>query len=48
MRITICCYCRRRIYRVRNGEWYHEHNASVSCRPGEGSDRRATPIEVER
>jgi nitrite reductase/ring-hydroxylating ferredoxin subunit len=45
--ITICCYCRKRVYRVRNGEWYHERNSSTSCRPGEGSDRRATPLEIE-
>ena len=19
--VTICCYCRKRIYRVKNGEW---------------------------
>lgn len=45
--ITICCYCRKRIYRVKNGEWYHVRNSSTSCRPGEGSDRRATPLEIE-
>lgn len=45
-RITICCYCRKRIYRVRNGEWYHERSASTSCRPGEGSGRRAAPVEI--
>lgn len=42
-RITRCVYCRKRIHKQRNGEWYHNHNASVACRPGEGSDRRATP-----
>ena len=41
-----CCYCRHRIYRQRNGDWYHEHNGSVSCRPGEGSDRRAAPSVI--
>ena len=46
-RITICCDCRKRIYRQKNGEWYHERNGSTSCRPGEGSDRRATPVEIE-
>ena len=45
-RITICQLCRKRVYRVRNGEWYHERNSSTSCRPGEGSDRRATPLEI--
>ena len=38
-----CCYCWKRIYRQRNGAWYHVHNGSVACHPGEGSDRRATP-----
>ena len=38
-----CGYCRKKITRQRNGAWYHDHNASVSCRPGEGSDRRAFP-----
>ena len=44
--ITICQLCRKRVFQVRNGEWYHERNASTSCRPGEGSDRRATPLEI--
>ena len=46
-RITICQFCRKRIDRQRNGAWYHRHNSSVSCRPGEGSERRATPLEIE-
>ena len=46
-RITICQLCRRRVYQVRNGDWYHERSASTSCRPGEGSDRRALPVEIE-
>ena len=46
--ITVCCYCRKRVYRVRNGEWYHERGSSTSCKPGEGSDRRATPLEIRR
>ena len=45
-RITICQLCRRRVFRARNGEWYHNHNGSVSCRPGSGSGR-ATPLEIE-
>jgi hypothetical protein len=45
--ITICQYCRKRVYRQRNGAWYHYGNASMSCRPGEGSDRRAAPLEIE-
>jgi hypothetical protein len=43
---TICCNCRRHIYRQRNGAWYHTANGSVSCRPGEGSGRTASPAEV--
>lgn len=38
-----CAYCRKPISMMRNGEWYHDRNASTSCKPGEGSDRRATP-----
>jgi hypothetical protein len=41
-----CCYCHRAIYMVVSGDWYHDHNASVSCYPGAGSDRRATPAGV--
>jgi hypothetical protein len=43
----ICQHCRRRVHRQRSGDWYHDRNGSVSCSPGEGSGRRATPIEVD-
>jgi hypothetical protein len=46
-RIVVCCYCRKRIFRVKNGEWYHVRNSSTSCNPQAGSDRRATPVEIE-
>ena len=46
-RITVCGYCRKLVYRERNGAWYHKRNCSTSCRPGEGSDRRAFPLEIE-
>jgi hypothetical protein len=46
-RIIICANCRRRLHRQRDGSWYHAHNASVSCRPGEGSQWRAEPISIE-
>jgi hypothetical protein len=47
-RIVICCLCRRRVYRQRNGEWYHLRNGSTACRPGDGNrERRATPLEIE-
>jgi hypothetical protein len=45
-RITICCYCRKRVYRQKDGTWYHYRNGSRSCRPGEGSDKQATPLEI--
>jgi hypothetical protein len=46
-RITICQFCRKRVYQTRDGAWYHRGNGSTSCRPGEGSERRALPIEIE-
>lgn len=46
-RITICCYCRKRIMRVRNGEWYHIRYSSTSCNPEAGNRNRATPLEIE-
>jgi hypothetical protein len=50
-RIVICQLCRRRLFKVENpgpsGAWYHVRGGSVSCRPGEGSERRATPLEIE-
>ena len=46
-RIFICCYCRKRIFKARNGEWYHERTASTACWFGTGSRKRATPVEIE-
>jgi len=40
---AICANCQRRIFRAVNGDWYHRHNASVSCYPGEGLPERAEP-----
>lgn len=37
-----CTYCYRKIRKQRSGEWYHDHNASVSCSPGSGGTK-ATP-----
>jgi hypothetical protein len=48
MSITICMYCRKRVFQARNGEWYHYRGSSVKCRPGEGSDRRAVPMTIAR
>lgn len=45
-RITICGYCRKRVYRQLNGAWYHRRNGSASCYPGQGSDKRAIPLEI--
>jgi len=36
-----CENCRKRIYKARDGAWYHDHNASAFCDPGQGSGRRA-------
>lgn len=47
-RIVICANCRKRLHRQRNGAWYHNHNASVSCHPAQVSSRRAEPREVTR
>jgi hypothetical protein len=44
---VVCGYCRMRIYRVRNGEWYHTNNSSVSCSLGSGDGRKAFPAAVE-
>lgn len=44
--MAICANCRRRLHRQRSGAWYHDHNASVSCWPGDGSGKRATPLSV--
>lgn len=46
-RVMICQLCRRRIVQMRNGEWYHRRNASAFCRPGEGTGRKAVPLEIE-
>jgi hypothetical protein len=40
---TYCQFCRKSIFRAKNGDWYHVRNSSVSCYPGSGSDRRALP-----
>jgi hypothetical protein len=38
-----CLNCRRRVFLARDSRWYHDHNASVSCHPGDHSGRRAEP-----
>jgi hypothetical protein len=43
MRI-ICHWCRRPVHQQRNGEWYHDHTASVFCHPGDGIGRVAMPV----
>jgi hypothetical protein len=45
--ITICQLCSRRVYLLRNGEWYHRGNASAFCRPGDGSHRKAIPLRIK-
>jgi hypothetical protein len=44
--IHICQLCRRRVYRLRNGEWYHELNGSAFCYPGDGRHRKALPLTI--
>jgi hypothetical protein len=36
-----CGYCRRLIHKQRDGSWYHNHNASVFCKPGDRPARKA-------
>jgi hypothetical protein len=45
-RVIICQLCRKRAYRVVNGEWYHRRNGSAFCDPGDGTKRRAVPLEI--
>jgi hypothetical protein len=42
---TRCCYCHRKLIRMRNQAWYHRHNASTSCYPGTGG-RQASPVRT--
>lgn len=37
-----CTFCYRPIHKARSGEWYHNHNASVACKPG-WTRNKATP-----
>ena len=39
---TYCGNCYRRIHKQRDDKWYHNHNASVACKPGWNSTH-ATP-----
>jgi hypothetical protein len=45
-RVTICQLCRKRLRKQRNGAWYHRHNASEFCHPGDGTHRKAVPFEI--
>lgn len=38
-----CAECDQPIFKGGDGAWYHRRNASVSCDPGSGSDKRARP-----
>lgn len=38
-----CANCRKPIHMQRNGDWYHDQTASVSCYLGQGSPKRAEP-----
>jgi hypothetical protein len=46
-RIVICQLCRKRLHRARNGAWYHDRGASEFCHPGDGTGRKAVPLEIE-
>jgi len=42
-----CSNCGKPIWRSGpGGGWYHAMTASASCRPGSGSWKRASPVEV--
>ena len=47
---STCGGCRRQLFKVANpgpsGAWYHTHNGSVACYPGDGSGRKAMPVSV--
>jgi hypothetical protein len=46
-REATCEWCRKPIRRTGAGaDWYHRHNASISCYPGSRSCKRASPYEV--
>ena len=45
--ITICQLCRKRVHRVRNGEWYHDRNSSAFCDHTDGMGRKAVPLEIK-
>lgn len=45
--ITICQLCRKRVMQMRNGEWYHRHNASAFCHPGDGTHRKVVLLAIE-
>jgi hypothetical protein len=46
--MTICQLCRKRVYQVRNGEWYHDRNSSAFCHPGDGTGRKVVLLRIER
>jgi len=46
IRRVICQLCRKVLHKQRNGAWYHDHNASEFCNPGNGTGRKAVPLEV--
>jgi hypothetical protein len=45
--MAICQLCHKRVFRVKNGEWYHQHNASAFCRPGDGTHRKVVLLRIE-
>jgi hypothetical protein len=42
-----CSNCGKVIFREGSGgDWYHRATVSTACRPGSGSGKRASPVEV--
>ena len=39
----LCMFCRKPVYKQRNGAWYHRGNGSASCSLGSGSRKKALP-----
>lgn len=45
-RVVICQLCRKRLFKTRSGAWYHNRGASEFCNPGNGTRRKAVPLEI--
>lgn len=45
-RIVICQLCRKRLMKMPSGAWYHIRKSSAFCNPGDGTHRKAVPLEI--